>query len=685
MKEAGVAIIGQTADLARRQALYAIRDVTGTVDPSAHHRLDLSKKLAAGLDALILDVKTGSGAFMPTLEKSRDLARSLVAVANGAGLRTGALITDMNEPLASAAGNALEVRNAVDFLTGRHRDPRLREVTLALCGAALDLAGIGGDTREAAEEALASGRATERFARMVAALGGPPDFVEQMDRHLAPAPIVREIMAPAAGVVAAIDTRGVGMAVVALGGGRRLPTDAIDHAVGFDRLLGLGAPVDARRRSQPFTRATRIPRRTPPAAFSPPTASARPPPPIRSFPTASNLRRPPDAPRNHLCSRQFRHRRRPRRRRLWRRGQRYPRPHRRELRPVAPQHGCDRPRRRRRAVHRAVPRGLTNRRKGDLWGVAREVSKGKDTPSGHWEIGGVPVPFEWGYFPRTIPAFPAELTDGLIEKAGLPGILGNKHASGVPVIQELGEESIRTGKPICYTSADSVFQVAAHETHFGLDRTNRVCEIAYELTAPMKIGRVIARPFIGETPETFKRTGNRRDFASPPPEPTRLGRLKAAGRQVFAIGKISDIYAGHGVTHKIKATGNVALFDSTLEALDMAGDGALVMTNFVDFDQEYGHRRDVPGYAEALMAFDRRLPELIAKLRDGDLLVLTADHGNDPTWRGTDHTREQVPILVFSPGLSPGTVGLRSTFADIGESVAHWLGLPPGRHGRSFL
>lgn len=332
-----------------------------------------------------------------------------------------------------------------------------------------------------------------------------------------------------------------------------------------------------------------------------------------------------------------------------------------------------------------LPKGLTGEVTGGRWGVGREVSKGKDTPSGHWEMAGVPVPFEWGYFPHTIPTFPPELIAEFVARADLPGILGDKHASGVPIIKELGEEHIRTGKPICYTSIDSVFQIAAHEEHFGLDRLLSICEIAFELTAPLKIGRVIARPFVGETPETFKRTGNRRDFAIPPPEPTLLDRAKAAGRQVYAIGKISDIYAGHGVTHKIKASGNMALFDSTLDALEMADDGAFIMTNFVDFDQEFGHRRDVPGYAEALMAFDRRLPELVAKLRDDDLVILTADHGNDPTWTGTDHTREQVPILCFSPALSAGSVGLRETFADIGESVAHWLGLAPGKHGRSFL
>ncbi len=329
--------------------------------------------------------------------------------------------------------------------------------------------------------------------------------------------------------------------------------------------------------------------------------------------------------------------------------------------------------------------GLSGITSAGRYGVGREVSKGKDTPSGHWEIAGVPVPFAWGYFPQTEPTFPADLIKTFIAEARLPGILGNKHASGVPVIQELGEELIRTGKPICYTSIDSVFQIAAHETHFGLERLYEVCQIAFRLTSPLMIGRVIARPFTGETRDTFKRTGNRRDFAISPPEPTLLDRIKDAGRQVFAIGKISDIYAGHGVTHKIKASGNMVLFDRTLEAMDMAADGSMVMTNFVDFDQEYGHRRDVPGYAAALEAFDARLPELIAKLRHDDLLVLTADHGNDPTWIGTDHTREQTPILCFSPALSGGNVGIRPTFADIGESVAHWLGLAPGRHGRSFL
>ncbi len=251
VREVGCAIIGQTADLAPAdKTLYAIRDVTGTVESVALITASiLSKKLAAGLDVLVLDVKSGSGAFMPTLEKSRELAQSLVEVANGAGLTTGALITDMNEPLASAAGNGLEVRNAVDFLTGKHQDGRLREVTLALCAEAARMVGIAADTdaaRRKVDEALDSGRAAEHFGRMVTALGGPSDFMARMGDYLAPAPIIRDVFAAEAGTIAAIDTRGVGMAVVALGGGRTMPTDSIDHRVGFDRLAGLGARVDAR-------------------------------------------------------------------------------------------------------------------------------------------------------------------------------------------------------------------------------------------------------------------------------------------------------------------------------------------------------------------------------------------------------------------------------------------------------
>ncbi|MCO6176898.1 phosphopentomutase [Ciceribacter sp. RN22] len=320
-----------------------------------------------------------------------------------------------------------------------------------------------------------------------------------------------------------------------------------------------------------------------------------------------------------------------------------------------------------------------------LHGAASEVSRGKDTPSGHWEIAGTPVMFDWGYFPAEGDAFPPELVEAICREAELPGILGNCHASGTEIIARLGEEHIRTGKPICYTSTDSVFQIAAHESHFGLERLLNLCRIVRKFVDPLNIGRVIARPFVGETPATFVRTGNRRDFSVPPPEPTLLDRIVEAGGKVHAVGKIGDIFAHQGVSDLTKANGNMALMDATLDVIDRAEDGDLVFTNFVDFDMLYGHRRDVPGYAAALEAFDRRLPEVHRKLRPGDMVVLTADHGCDPTWRGTDHTRERVPIMAFGPGIKSRLVGIRSTYGDIGETVAAHLGIPVGRHGRSFL
>ncbi len=320
-----------------------------------------------------------------------------------------------------------------------------------------------------------------------------------------------------------------------------------------------------------------------------------------------------------------------------------------------------------------------------LWGYAAEVSNGKDTPSGHWEIAGVPVRFDWGYFPETIPTFPEELIAKISEKAGLNGILGDKHASGTVIIAELGEEHIRTGKPIFYTSADSVIQIAAHEEHYGLEKLYELCEIAREFADPYNIGRVIARPFVGETSDTFQRTANRRDYSVLPPEPTLLDRLTEAGRTVYGVGKISDIFAHQGVARVLKGAGNDQLFDKTLEAMDEAADGDLIFTNFIDFDSLYGHRRDVPGYAAALEHFDRRLPEMIARMTDGDLLILTADHGCDPTWRGTDHTREHVPVIATGPGLEGRSVGGRKTYADIGESIADHLGIAVGPNGTSFL
>ncbi|RMF14488.1 MAG: phosphopentomutase [Gammaproteobacteria bacterium] len=317
------------------------------------------------------------------------------------------------------------------------------------------------------------------------------------------------------------------------------------------------------------------------------------------------------------------------------------------------------------------------------WGYARERSYGKDTPSGHWEIAGLPVEFEWGFFPPGPPSFPEELVNALIERCKLPGILGNCHASGTEIIQRYGEEHIRTGKPICYTSADSVFQIAAHEEHFGMDRLYEVCEVARELVDQWKVGRVIARPFVGETRETFQRTGNRRDYTTPPHAPTLLDIAVENGREVISVGKIADIFAHKGITRKIKANGNMALFDATLAAMEEAPEGSIVFTNFVDFDMQYGHRRDVPGYAHALEAFDQRLPELEARLQPGDLVLITADHGCDPTWTGTDHTREHVPVVFFGPDTPAAALGERQTFADMGQTVAKWLGLPPLGHGEA--
>jgi phosphopentomutase len=320
-----------------------------------------------------------------------------------------------------------------------------------------------------------------------------------------------------------------------------------------------------------------------------------------------------------------------------------------------------------------------------FFGAAQEVSSGKDTPSGHWEIAGVPVPFDWTYFPNTVPAFPAELTAAVIREGKVPGILGDCHANGMDIIFKHGVEHIRTGKPICYTSADSVYQIAAHETHFGLERLYELCKVVRKLVDPLNIGRVIARPFIGETPQTFVRTANRKDYAVPPPEPTLLDRFVARGSKVIGIGKIGDIFAHQGVSEVRKAPDNMIMFDKALIGMDDARDGDLVFANFVDFDTLYGHRRDIPGYARCLEDFDRRLPEALTKLAGGDLLILTADHGNDPSWRGSDHTRERVPIMGTGPGLKGGSVGLRTTFADIGETVAEHLRLAPGRHGASFL
>ncbi len=317
-------------------------------------------------------------------------------------------------------------------------------------------------------------------------------------------------------------------------------------------------------------------------------------------------------------------------------------------------------------------------------GYAVETSKGKDTPSGHWEIAGVPVTFDWGYFPQTVPCFPPGLTDALIREASLPGILGDCHASGTEIIARIGEEHVRTGKPILYTSADSVLQIAAHEETFGLERLYRLCEIARRLCDPLGIGRVIARPFTGSSAAAFTRTGNRRDYAVPPPAPTLLKVAEDAGRTVVTVGKIGDIFAHVGTGTVLKATGNAELCARILEGLAMLPEGGLLMANIIDFDSLYGHRRDPEGYGRALMAFDAWLPTLQAVLAPGDLVVIIADHGCDPTCPGTDHTREHVPVLAFGPGLPAGDIGRRDSFADIAATAARHLGLNWSGAGRTF-
>ncbi len=298
---------------------------------------------------------------------------------------------------------------------------------------------------------------------------------------------------------------------------------------------------------------------------------------------------------------------------------------------------------------------------------------------------GVVLSKPFGLFGKPENSFPDELLKALVEQAGLPGVLGNCHASGTEILQRLGAEHLRSGCPICYTSPDSVFQIAAHEQAFGLERLYALCKLARELLAPYNIGRVIARPFVGSVEAGFTRTGNRHDYALPPPAPTLLDAVVTAGGEVISIGKIADIFAHRGISRSVSAHGHDALFEATRAAMKQSAAGSLIATNFVDFDSVYGHRRDLFGYAAALEAFDLRLPELLSALREGDLLVLSADHGCDPTWPGSDHTRECVPALAFGPGLAPRALGRRESFADLGQGMATHLGLPPLAAGSSFL
>lgn len=319
------------------------------------------------------------------------------------------------------------------------------------------------------------------------------------------------------------------------------------------------------------------------------------------------------------------------------------------------------------------------------YGFAKELSTGKDTSSGHWEITGSPVLFDFGYFKEKSNSFPTSLLDELVQRANLPGYLGNCHSSGTEILEALGEEHLKTGKPIFYTSADSVFQIACHEEQFGLERLYKLCELARELVDEYNIGRVIARPFSGTEASNFARTNNRHDYSVTPPTATLLDVMKDNGGEVVSVGKIADIFAEQGITKATKAYGVDGLFDATLAELKVAKDNTIIFTNFVDFDANFGHRRDISGYASALEYFDSRLPEMLALLGEDDLLVLTADHGCDPTWPGSDHTREHIPAIFYGEKIAAGSIGLRDTFADIGQTIADFHHLPKLDYGTSIL
>jgi len=316
------------------------------------------------------------------------------------------------------------------------------------------------------------------------------------------------------------------------------------------------------------------------------------------------------------------------------------------------------------------------------FGRMAESSPGKDTSTGHWEMMGCPLTKAFPVFEE---GFPPAIIDPFVERTGIPGVLCNEPASGTEVIERFGVEHIESGKPIVYTSADSVFQIAAHEQHFGLDRLYSICETAREILDPYKLGRVIARPFIGE-PGSFKRTYNRRDYSMLPPKETSLVRLRGADVPVVGVGKIEDIFAGQGVSQSVHTEGNRDGMEATIK-LARELERGFVFVNLVDFDMLYGHRRDSAGYRTALEAFDTDLVRLEAELSEGDLVILSADHGNDPTkMETTDHTREYVPLIAMGPGLKGGVdLGTRESFADVGATVEEAFGLDPKGPGRSFL
>lgn len=334
------------------------------------------------------------------------------------------------------------------------------------------------------------------------------------------------------------------------------------------------------------------------------------------------------------------------------------------------------------AVHAAsgVTLGAVPPAQTTQWATASEQSRGKDTPSGHWELAGVPVTWDWHYFPTTDPVFPQAVLDRICDIAGVADVLGKCHASGTAILEDLGQAHVETGWPICYTSVDSVFQIAAHEDHFGLDRLLQLCHDIAPMLHDMQVGRVIARPFVGDAQTGWTRTANRRDYALLPPKPVLTQWLQSAGVGVHAIGKIGDIFSMQGIDRVVKGT-DADLMTALHDHIATAPDHSLTFANFVEFDSLYGHRRDVSGYARALEWFDAEIGQVLARMRADDILILTADHGNDPTWIGTDHTREQVPVLVRG---GPNMTRHSIDFADVAASIAHIFGVENQGAGVSF-
>lgn len=316
------------------------------------------------------------------------------------------------------------------------------------------------------------------------------------------------------------------------------------------------------------------------------------------------------------------------------------------------------------------------------FGAMQEVSDGKDTVTGHWEIAGLELNPGFHIFPPAFPSFPPELVRDFEQQTGRK-IIGNKAASGTEIIKELGEEHMKTGAWIAYTSADSVFQLAAHEGVIDIKEQYRGCEIARRLCDPYRIGRVIARPFVGK-PGAFTRTENRRDYAFKPSEPTVLERLTQAGVPVYAVGKIEDIFAHRGITES-NHTGNNRSSSELVSRWTKEKKDGLIFANYIDFDMQFGHRRDASGYVKALEETDAWLKGYLPLLSPDDMLILTADHGNDPTYKGTDHTREFVPLLLYQPGRSGRSLGIRRGFFDIAQSLAKFFGLDALPRGVSLL